>query len=422
LVHQEWTIGVLYLEAEQEQRAFTSRCISGLSMLASQAAVSFESVRLFEALRETNMWMVKGQEIGRMGSYRWNTRTLLSRASRECYRIFDLDFDMNPLPFEVFKSRIHPDDLPALERALTQAVNTKSPFNHEYRIVWRDGTTLRVVAVGQFDHGPTGDIELEGIVADVTDRRNAEQALTDARNELAQALRFASIGELAGSIIHEVNQPLTNIVMSAEACIARLSQAPAGLADARRFATGVIEQAYRAVDVIAGLRSLVRNARPQFASVDINEAVEEVLRLSKRDLERACITLHTEFDRSLPDVEADRVQIQQVVLNLVRNAIEAMECVEESSRALTVSSKAADDYVSIAITDTGPGVTSADRERVFDALYTTKGGGLGLGLSICRKIIAAHGGRLWIQESMMNGAAFRLVLPLRQSVRLSGNN
>jgi C4-dicarboxylate-specific signal transduction histidine kinase len=422
LVHREWTIGVLYLEAEPEQGAFTSRCISGLSILASQAAVSFESVRLFEALRETNMWMVKGQEIGRMGSYRWNTRTLLSRASRECYRIFDLDFDMNPLPFEVFKSRIHPDDLSALEQALTQAVNTKSPFNHEYRIVRRDGTTLRVVAVGQFDHGPTGDIELEGIVADVTDRRNAEQALTDARNELARALRLASIGELAGSISHEVNQPLTNIVMSAEACIARLSQRPAELADARKFATGVIEQAYRAVDVIAGLRSLVRNARLQFASVDINEAVEEVLRLSKRDLERACVTLHTEFDRSLPDVEADRVQIQQVVLNLVRNAIEAMEGVEESSRALTVSSKAAEDYVSIAITDTGPGVTSANRERVFDALYTTKGAGLGLGLSICRKIVTAHEGRLWVEDGTMYGAAFKFVLPLNRSIRMSGNN
>ena len=108
LVHQEWTIGVLYLESEGEEEIFTSRCVWVISMLASQAAVSFESVSLFEALRETNMWMVKGQEIGRMGSYRWNTRTLFSRASRECYRIFDIDLDINPVPFEVFRSRIHP--------------------------------------------------------------------------------------------------------------------------------------------------------------------------------------------------------------------------------------------------------------------------------------------------------------------------
>jgi len=108
------------------------------------------------------MWMVKGQQIGRMGSYRWNTRTLLSRASRECYRIFDINLDLNPVPFEAFKDRIHPDDFPALEQALVEAVSTKSPFSHEYRVVHRDGTTLRVIAEGEFDLGPTGDVELEG--------------------------------------------------------------------------------------------------------------------------------------------------------------------------------------------------------------------------------------------------------------------
>ena len=176
-------------------------------MLASQAAVSFESAQPFEALRETNMWMVKGQQIGRMGSNRWNTPTLLLRASRECYRMFDINLDVNPVPFEVFKSRVHPDDLPALEQALAEAVSTKSPFSHEYRVVHKDSTTLHIVAVGQFDPGPTGDVELEGIITDITDRRAAEQALTDARNELARALRLASLGELAGSIVHEINQP-----------------------------------------------------------------------------------------------------------------------------------------------------------------------------------------------------------------------
>jgi GAF domain-containing protein len=130
LIHQERTIGILYLESERKE-TFTPRCVSVMSMLASQAAVAFESAKLFEALRETNMWMVKGQQIGRMGSYRWNTRTLLSRASRECYRIFDIDLDVNPVPFEVFQSRVHADDFPDLERALAEAISTKSPFSHE---------------------------------------------------------------------------------------------------------------------------------------------------------------------------------------------------------------------------------------------------------------------------------------------------
>ena len=414
LIHQEWTIGVLYLEADQDDDIFTSRCVWVMSMLASQAAVSFESVRLFEALRETNMWMVRGQKIGRMGSYRWNTRTLLSRASRECYRIFDIDLEINPVPFEVFSSRIHADDLPALERALTEAVSTKSPFSHEYRVVHRDGTTLYVAAVGQFDVGPIGDVELEGIITDITERKAAEQALADARNELARAVRLASLGELAGSIVHEINQPLTGIIMSAEACLRWLARDPVELNEARKSSARVIEQGRRASDVISGLRSLVRDAQLTFAEVDVNEAVEKVLLLSKRDLERAGITLQVDFDRTLPSIAADLIQLQQVVFNLVRNAIEAMAGVEGRSRILTASTRAAEGQVVVTIADTGVGVHPANRARLFDALYTTKESGLGLGLSICRKIVTIHGGRLWVEENTTHGTMFVFVLPLRQ--------
>jgi len=422
LIHHERTIGVLYLESEREQEAFAPRCVSVMSMLASQAAVSFESAQLFEALRETNMWMVKGQEIGRMGSYRWNTRTLLSRASRECYRIFDIDLDVNPIPFEVFKDRVHPDDFPALEQVLAEAVRTKSPFSHEYRVVHKDGTTLRVVAVGQFDLGPTGDVELEGIITDITERKAAERALTDAQTELAGAVRLASLGELAGSIVHEINQPLTGIIMSAEACLRWLARDPAEPGEARRSAMRVIEQGRRASDVVTGLRSLVRDAQPRFTDVQINDAFEEILLLLKRDLERADVTLRTTLDRSIPTIEGDRVQLQQVVLNLVRNAIDAMVSVNERPRVLSASSKVSDGYVSVKIADTGVGIACTGRERLFDALYTTKSDGLGLGLSICRKIIAVHGGRLWLEENTANGATFIFTLPFRQSVPMSGSN
>ncbi|GLR90872.1 ATP-binding protein [Bradyrhizobium iriomotense] len=418
LVHQERTIGVLYLESERRE-TFTSRCISMISMLASQAAVFFESTQLFEALRETNLWMVKGQQIGRMGSYRWNTRTLLSRASRECYRIFDVDLDVNPVPFEVFKSRIYPDDLPDLEQALAEAVSAKSPFSHEYRVVHRNGSILHVAAVGQFDLGPTGDVELEGIITDITERKAAEQALTDARNELARAVRLASLGELAGSIVHEINQPLTGIIMSAEACLRWLAREPTEPGEARKSALRVIEQGRRARDVVTGLRSLARAAQLKFTDVQINDAIEEILLLLKRDIERADVTLRTALDRSKLIVEGDRVQLQQVVHNLVRNAIDAMIATNEGPRLLTVSSKAAEGHVSVEIADTGIGIASTNRERLFDALYTTKGDGLGLGLSICRKIIAVHGGRLWVEENTAHGATFTFTLPLRPSATVS---
>jgi signal transduction histidine kinase len=422
LIRQERTIGVLYLESERDHQTFPPSCVSVLSMLASQAAVSFESVQLFEALRETNLWMVKGQQIGRMGSYRWNTGTLLSRASRECYRIFGIDLDVNPVPFQAFKDRIHPDDLPALEQALAEAVGARSPFTHEYRVVHEDGTTLQVVAVGQFDLGPSGDVELEGIVTDVTERRASERALTDARAELARAARLASLGELAGSIIHEVNQPLTGIIMSAEACLRWLARDPPDPGEARKSARRVIDEGRRASNVVSGLRSLVRDTRLQFAAIQINEAVEEVLLLSSRELERADITLRTDFDAMMPKIEADRAQLQQVVLNLVRNAIDSMAAANGRARILTASSKVADGDAVVAIADTGVGIDPASRDRLFDAFYTTKYEGLGLGLSICRKIIGAHGGRLWAEENTTDGATFTFALPVRQSVRSAASS
>ncbi|WMT77033.1 ATP-binding protein [Bradyrhizobium sp. Ash2021] len=420
LIHQDRTIGVLYLESERKE-TFTPGCISVISMLASQAAASFESTQLFEALRETNSWMIKGQQIGRMGSYRWNTRTLLSRASRECYRIFDIDLDVNPVPFEVFKSRVYPDDINALEQALREAVSTKSPFSHEYRVVHRDSSILHVVAVGQFDLGPTGDVELEGIITDITEWKAAEHALTDVRNELARAVRLASLGELAGSVIHEINQPLTGIIMSAEACLRWLARDPAEPSEARKSAMRVIEQGRRASDIVTGLRYLVRDARIRFSEVEINDAIDEILLLLKRDIERADVTLRTALDNSIPTVEGDRVQLQQVVHNLVRNAIDAMTTVSGRPRVLTASSKVADGCVFVSIADAGVGIASTSRERLFDPLYTTKGDGLGLGLSICRKIIAVHGGGLWVEEDTAHGATFTFTVPLRQSASVPGS-
>jgi len=420
LIHQERTIGVLYLESGRKE-TFTPKCVSVVSMLASQAAVAFESTQLFEALRETNMWMVKGQQIGRMGSYRWNTRTLLSRGSREIYRILGLDLNVNPVPFQAFRDRVHPDDLPALEESLSQALSTQSPFSQEYRVVHKDGTTLHVAAVGQFDLGPTGDLELEGIITDITERKAAEQGLADLRSELARAVRLASLGELAGSIVHEINQPLTGIIASGEACLRWLARDPAEPGEARKSATRVIEQGRKASDVITGLRSLVRDAQLRLTDVQINDAIEEILVLLTLDFERAGITLRTALDRSIPTIAADRVQLQQVILNIVRNAIEAMAGVNGRPRVLSSSSKVADDHVAVEIADTGVGIAPASRERIFDALYTTKGDGLGIGLSICRKIVAVHGGRLWVEENTTHGATFTFTLPLRQSVQMSRN-
>lgn len=416
LLHQGRNIGVLYLESDAI-KSYGARCVSVISLLAGQAAVSFETARLFEALRETNLWMIKGQQIAGIGSYRWNTRTLVSRASRELYQMFDVDLELNPIPFEVFQSRVHPADRPALLRALWAAVKSRASFSQQYRVQRRDGTTRQVSAVGQFDIGPTGDVELEGIVADVTERKAAEQALQDARNELRQAAGLASVGELAGSITHEINQPLTGIVASAEACIRWLSRSPARQLEATKSISRIIEQVNRASNIVAGLRSLVREAQFEMAEVQLNGAVEDTLILLKRDMERASVTLCTDFDGSLPTILADRTQIQQVVLNLVWNAIEVMNSMERQDRILTVSSIFAHHHVGLRISDSGPGVSRENEEYLFEPLFTTKKGSLGLGLSICRKIIHLHGGRLWLEANGPSGATFSFTLPCPPSAR-----
>jgi C4-dicarboxylate-specific signal transduction histidine kinase len=368
------------------------------------------------------MSMVKGQEICRTGGYRWNTRTQLSRASPELHRMFDIDLNVNPVPFETFKDRVHPDDFRALDRAITEAVRARSPFSHEYRVVRQDGTTLQVVAIGRVDIAPTRDVELQGIICDVTEQRASEQALADARAELAQAAHLTSLGELAGSIVHEINQPLTGIMMSAENCLQYLKRSPADLSEARKYARRVINEARRARDVVGGLRSLVWNAGLHFTDVQINEIIEEVLLLSSRELERAAVTLKTEFDTSIPRIKADLVQIHQVVHNLVRNAVDAMADVKGKPRVLTCSSKATEGYALVTIADTGVGIDAESKEHLFQALYTTKSEGLGLGLSICRKIVRAHGGRLWLDRSATDGATFTFTLPLRRSRETWGSS
>jgi C4-dicarboxylate-specific signal transduction histidine kinase len=282
------------------------------------------------------------------------------------------------------------------------------------QVIHEDRTILHVVAIGQLDLALSRDFELEGIITDMTEQKATEQALTDAQAELARAARLASLGELAGSIIHEVSQPLTGMIASAESCLRWLARNPAQLDEARQSVMRIVEEGRRASSVIKGLRSLVREGQLQFADVQINGAIEEVLLLLQGELQCAAIGLRTNLDSSIYNIEADKVQLQQVVLNLVRNAIDAMVEVEGRVRMLTVISTLADGYATVAIADTGMGINPTISDRLFEALYTTKVGGLGLGLSICRKIIAAHGGRLWVEQNTRHGATFTFTVPVRQ--------
>ena len=250
------------------------------------------------------------------------------------------------------------------------------------------------------------------------ERRKAEEALRATEAELARVARIMSMGEMATSIAHEVNQPLAAIVLNGKACLRWLSGPAPNLGEARDSVTRIVEDATRAADIISRIRALTGKGRPERGPVDLNAIVEEVLALARPELERSRIALRTELGPELPPVFADRVQTQQVLLNLIINAIEAMRDLERGRRELLIETRAhPDGQVLVAVRDTGVGLDVDARGRLFDAFYTTKPGRLGMGLSISRSILERHGGRLWAERNDGPGTTLRFTLPVTSPTR-----
>jgi PAS domain S-box-containing protein len=247
---------------------------------------------------------------------------------------------------------------------------------------------------------------------DVTERRHAEDELRAARQELAHASRLALVGELTASIAHEVNQPLTSILANAEAGVSRLG-GPPGPDELREVLTEIRDQGRRAADVIERVRALSRKRPLDRQALDLNELVGDIVRLVQGEARRRGVSVHTELVPMLPAVAADRVGLQQVVLNLMLNGMDAMDAVEAAERRLTVRTGRLDGAVEVAVSDNGHGIPADCLPRLFDAFYSTKAQGLGLGLAIARSIVEAHGGRIWAEERTGRGATFHWTVPAR---------
>ncbi len=254
---------------------------------------------------------------------------------------------------------------------------------------------------------------LAAVAVDITERKLAEEALRDARADLERMARLTTMGELSASIAHEINQPLTAIVTGSEAGLRFLNREEPDLDEVRDALSCIARDAMHAADVVRGLRALARKSGPQLTRLDINDVIRQVLELARGELLRHDVVLHTELAADDRPVMGDRVQLQQVLLNLTMNGIEAMRGVTERSRELTVSSTLAEpSSVLVAVKDTGTGLDPAVGERMFQPFFTTKPDGLGMGLSICRSIIEAHGGRLWVSPRAPHGADVRFTVPL----------
>ena len=308
--------------------------------------------------------------------------------------------------------RLHPEDRPSLEQALDRAIRERSRFQHEYRIVLPDGSVKHLQSVGQPDVTESSDLEFVGTVMDITERRHAEEALRNAQAELARVARLTTMGELVASIAHEINQPLGAIVASGGAGLRWLNRDKPDLDEARNALSCIVSDGTRAGEVIRGLRALAKKSGPELVQLDINDAVREVQALTRSELQRHGVTLHTDLSADDRPVFGDRVQLQQVLLNLIMNGIEAMSAVTERPKTLAITSEPVEPSgVLVAVEDAGTGLDPATADRIFDPFFTTKSDGLGMGLSICRSIIDAHGGRLWVSPGVLCGTVFRFTVP-----------
>jgi len=414
IIKQSKLMGALYLENNLTPRAFTPGRITVLEFLASQAAISLENAFLYSDLERSEAFLADGQRISHTGSWAWHLPSGRLTWSDEHYRILGCNRQDVPFPtFEMFLEKVHPEDRSFVQSALEGAVREGRTFAFDFRIMLDDGSLKYLHGVGRPVAGETGDVtEFVGSTLDVTERRQREDALRDSQAELARVSRMTTLGELTASIAHEVNQPLTAIVTQAESLLQWLAKDPPNLERVRKAAGCIIRDGHHAGDVVRGIRAMVRKAAPQVTPLDINEIIQDVIELMRGELIRHDVTLEIELADGLDPVIGDRVQLQQVLVNLGMNAIEAMCQIVERARILRLTTAPdGEGNVIIGVEDSGIGFDPRSAQRIFEPLFTTKAEGLGMGLSICRTIVEAHGGRLWACSAQPHGSLFRFTLP-----------
>ncbi|HYT33384.1 MAG TPA: ATP-binding protein [Thermoanaerobaculia bacterium] len=364
-----------------------------------------------EELRRSEAFLAEAQRLSLTGSFSWRVTTDEITWSDQLYRIFEFDQGM-PVTLELIGTRVHPEDIPLLQDMIERARGTGTDFEYEHRLQMPDQSIkyLHMVAHGTRDQD--GRLEYIGAVQDVTQRRFAAEALSKARSELAHVARVTSLGALTASIAHEVNQPLSGIITNASTCLRMLAADPPNVDGARETARRTIRDGNRASDVIQRLRALFSKKDAAAEEVDLNEAAREVIALSLSDLQRSRVILRPEFADDLPPVSGDRVQLQQVILNLLLNASDAMSGVDDRPRQTVIRTERDEgNRVRLSVQDSGVGFQAQDADRLFEAFYTTKSGGMGIGLSVSRSIIESHHGRLWAAPNDGPGATFSFSIP-----------
>jgi PAS domain S-box-containing protein len=416
LLKQAELIGVLYLENSLASHVFTPARIAVLKLLASQAAIALENARLYRDVAERETKIRRLVDANIIGIFISSRRGEILEANDAFLKMVGYDredlavgsmrlTDLKPLEWHAGTAR-------ALEGIDT--TGAVQPYESEY--LRKDGSRVPVL-IGSAAFDEHRDQGL-AFVLDLTERKRAEaeareseRRYREAQLELAHANRVATMGQLTSSIAHEVNQPIAAAVTYALAARRFLSAEPPNFREVNDALSLIVKEGNRAGEVIGRTRALIKKVPPRKDAVEINDAILEVIALTRTEAANNGVSVRAQLAEGLPHVQGDRVQLQQVLLNLIVNAIEAMRDVGEEERELLISTRSEPDGVSVEVRDSGPGFAPATLDRVFEAFYTTKSSGLGLGLSICRSIIEAHNGKLWASPNVPRGAIFRFIAP-----------
>jgi signal transduction histidine kinase len=392
-----------------------------IARVADLAGIAIERAQRDGALKRSEAFLAEAQRLSATGSFSWNVATNELTWSDELYRIFDFD-PRAPVTLELLRSRVHPEDCSSLAQILQRVREGIAEIEYEHRILMPDRSQRYLHLVARGTNDEQGRLEYIGAIQDVTNRRVAQEALEKARSELWHVARVVSLGALSASIAHEVNQPLSGIITNASTCLKMLTSDPVNVAGAVETVRRTLRDGSRAAEVIGRLRVLFARKEAKTEVVDLNEATREVIALSLSGLQENGVNLCLELSEPLPRVLGDRVQLQQVILNLLLNASDAMAGVEVRPKQLKIcTSIDAQERVCLSVTDSGVGLEKHLVPRLSEPFYTTKSNGMGIGLFVSRSIVESHQGCLCFSPNDGPGATFSFALPQALPVATRGS-
>jgi PAS domain S-box-containing protein len=392
-----------------------SRIVPALQRALREGQDRAERNRTQEALQRSEAYLAAAQKISHTGSFGWSVSTGELFWSEETFRIFQYD-QMTAPTAELVLQRTHPDDAAFVGKTIERATRDRKDFDLDHRLLMPDGSVKHVHVVAHVIRDASDNIEFVGMVMDVTERKRAEDDLRQAQTELAHANRVTTMGELTASVAHEVNQPIAAAVTNANTCLRWLTRDHPDVEEARAAAMRIVKDATRAGEIINRIRLLFTKGTQQWELIDVNEVIRGMIVLLRDEAIQYKISFRAELAAGIPQITGDRVQLQQVLLNLIMNSIEAMKDVDGKRELIVKAQRTENDQLLVSVSDTGVGLPPQRADQVFDAFFTTKPQGTGMGLSISRSIVESHGGRLWAANSPPRGAMFHFTLPAKVEV------